>query len=109
MDKDFIREVEMKGLTLGADLPALAETLDFLKPPDEAIEGEGFRIDLTWLSESKKALKWTDDTAKTFLASKYKVSPEGTLTEVLQRLTREQAEDFTNVINSRVEKQPKLI
>ncbi|GAI54717.1 unnamed protein product, partial [marine sediment metagenome] len=56
-----------------------------------AIEGEGFNIDPTWLDESKKALKWSDDTMKTFLVSKYKVSPQGTLTEVLQRLTREQA------------------
>lgn len=34
MDKGFTREVEMKELTLGANLPALAETLDFLKPPE---------------------------------------------------------------------------
>ena len=34
MDKNFIREVEMKGLTLGADLPALAEIPDCLKPPE---------------------------------------------------------------------------
>ena len=27
------------------------------KPQEGAIEGEGFHIDLTWLSESKKALK----------------------------------------------------
>ncbi|MBA7627603.1 hypothetical protein ES703_35070 [subsurface metagenome] len=74
------------------------------KSPDEVIEGEGFHIDLTWLQESQKALKWSDDTCKTFLV-KYKVSPQGTLTEVLQRLTREQAEDFVNEINSRVEKQ----
>ncbi|GAJ03190.1 unnamed protein product, partial [marine sediment metagenome] len=50
--------------------PAAEET-----PPDEAIEGEGFRIDLTWLQESKKALKWTDDTVKTFLVGKYKGKP----------------------------------
>ena len=84
--------------------PAAEET-----SPDEAIEGEGFHIDLTWLSESKKALKWTDDTMKTFLMGKYKVSPEGTLTEVIKRLTREQAEDFVNEVNSRVEKQPSLL
>jgi len=84
--------------------PAAEET-----SPDEAIVGEGFSIDLTWLSESKKALKWTDDTCKTFLMSQYKVSPQGTLEDVIKRLTREQAEDFIKEINSRVEKQPKLI
>ncbi|MBA7464986.1 hypothetical protein ES707_00147 [subsurface metagenome] len=76
---------------------------------EPAIEGEGFNIDPTWLDESKKALKWSDDTMKTFLVSKYKVSPQGTLTEVLQRLTREQAEDFTREINGRREKQASLL
>ncbi|GAI26159.1 unnamed protein product, partial [marine sediment metagenome] len=43
---------------------------------EEAIEGEGFHIDLTWLQESQKVLKWTDETCKTFLVSQYKVSPQ---------------------------------
>jgi len=79
------------------------------EPVAEAAEGEGFTIDLIWLKESQKALKWSDDTLKTFLVSQYKVSPQGTLSEVLQRLTREQAEDFVKEINSRVEKQKPLL
>ncbi len=75
------------------------------KSPDELIESEGFNIDPTWLNESLKELKWSDDTCKTFLVSQYKVSPQGTLEEVIKRLTREQAEDFVNQINKRVEKQ----
>ncbi|MBA7534678.1 hypothetical protein ES705_26927 [subsurface metagenome] len=71
----------------------------------EVTEGEGFTIDLTWLRESQKALKWTDETMKTFVLSKYKVDVRGALTEVLQRLTREQVEDFVKEINKRVEKQ----
>jgi len=71
----------------------------------EAVEGEGFHIDLAWLRESQKALKWTDETMKTFVLSKYKVDVRGMLTEVLQKLTREQAEDFVKEINSRLEKQ----
>ena len=71
----------------------------------ETVEGEGFRIDLTWLRESQKALKWTDETMKTFVLSKYKVDVRGALTEVLQRLTREQVEEFVKEINGRVEKQ----
>ncbi len=87
-----------------------AETAEAgLGEPGEAVEGEGFSIDLTWLDESKKALKWSDDTMKTFLVSKYKVSPEGTLTEVLNRLTREQAEEFVKEINKRLEKQAPLL
>ncbi len=84
--------------------PLAAET----KPPDEVSEGESFHIDLTWLQESQKTLKWSDNTCKTFL-SKYKVSLQGTLTEVLQRLTREQAEEFVHEIQERVaKKQPEL-
>lgn len=78
------------------------------KPLDEVIEGEGFNIDLSWLSDSKKALKWTDDTMKSFVEYIYKVDGRGTLTDVLHRLTREQAEDFTKEINSRVKKQASL-
>ncbi|MBA7699841.1 hypothetical protein ES703_108544 [subsurface metagenome] len=75
------------------------------KSPDEVIEGESFHIDLTWLKESQEVLKWSTDTTKTFLVGQYKVSPQGSLEDVIKRLTREQAEDFTQKINSRVEKQ----
>jgi len=77
------------------------------KSLDEAVEGEGFNIDLTWLKESQKALNWTDDTMLTFIVSQYKVS-DTSVTGALNKLTREQAEDFTKQINSRVEKQPGL-
>jgi len=73
--------------------------------PAAELEGEGFRIDLSWLGESLNALKWTNDTAKTFLASQYKVSPQGTLEDVIKRLTREQAEDFVKEINKKLENQ----
>ncbi|MBA7701986.1 hypothetical protein ES703_110737 [subsurface metagenome] len=90
--------------TKPASTPAAEE-----KSQDEAIEGEGFSIDPTWLDESKKALKWTDDTCKSFLVGKYKVSTTGTLTDVIKRLTREQAEDFVKEINGRREKQASLL
>jgi len=73
-------------------------------PAVEVIEGEGFNIDLTWLNESQKALKWTDDTMLTFIISQYKVS-DTSVTGALNKLTREQAEDFVSQINKRVEKQ----
>jgi len=76
---------------------------------EEAIEGEGFNIALDWLKESQKALNWSDATMLSFLASEpYKVSGK-TVIEALRKLTREKAEGFTKAINSRVEKQPKLI
>jgi len=103
-----------QGKTLDEAVEIISGKLAQTKPvpettkPDE-VAGEGFSIDLTWLQESKKALKWTDDTCRTFLVGKYKVSPQGTLGEVINRLTREQAEEFVKEINSRLEKQPKLI
>jgi len=75
---------------------------------NESIEGEGFSIDLDWLNESQKSLKWTDNTMLSFLAgSPYKVSGKS-VTEALGKLTREQAVDFTNQINKRLEKQGSL-
>ncbi|GAI77639.1 unnamed protein product, partial [marine sediment metagenome] len=69
---------------------------------------EGFNIDLDWLKESQKTLKWTDDTMLTFIISQYKVS-DTSVTGALNKLTREQAEDFVNQINKRLEKQLELI
>ena len=74
-----------------------------------ADEQEGFSIDLTWLNESLKELKWTSDTAKTFLVGQYKVSSQGSLGDVINRLTREQAEEFVKEVQRRVaEKQMEL-
>jgi len=90
---------------VGVAIPkARAQAAKQEPPLEEAIEGEGFNIDLTWLNESQKALKWTDDTMLTFIISQYKVS-NTSVTGALNKLTREQAEDFTNQINKRVEKQ----
>jgi len=77
------------------------------KPPEGVIEGEGFTINLDWLKESQKTLKWPDDTMLTFIISQYKVSGTS-VTGALNKLTREQAEDFTNQINKRLEKQTSL-
>ncbi|MBA7483026.1 hypothetical protein ES707_18535 [subsurface metagenome] len=68
-----------------------------------AAGAEGFSIDPAWLNESLKAIKWTVDTTKTFLVSKYKISPQGTLADVIKRLTREQAEEFVKAIQQKLE------
>ncbi|MBA7591016.1 hypothetical protein ES708_33162 [subsurface metagenome] len=84
------------------------ETAPAEEKPEESIEGEGFSIDLTWLKESQKALKWTDDTMLSFLAGEpYKVSGKS-VKEALGKLTREQAEKFVKEINIRLEKQASL-
>lgn len=71
------------------------------------LAGEDFNIDLEWLRESQKTLKWTDDTVLTFIIGQYKVSGTS-VTGALNKLTREQAEDFVNQINKRLEKQTSL-
>jgi len=78
------------------------------KNREEAAAGEGFTIDPTWLKESFKSLNWSNETAKSFIASQYKVDGKGALAEVLSRLTREQAEEFTEEIKSRLDRQPGL-
>jgi len=74
---------------------------------DEAVIGEGFNIDLPWLKDSQKTLKWTDQTLLSFITNQYKVSGK-TVTEALEKLTREQAEDFVKQINTKLEKQKPL-
>lgn len=71
-------------------------------PKDSAgptVEGEGFHIDVDFLKKALKARHWSEDTCKSYLA-KYKVSIEGTLTEVLSRLSRQQAEEFTKELSN---------
>ena len=67
----------------------------------EVATEEGFNIDLTWLAESLRIIKWSEDTAKSWLATKFKVDIKGSLADVLKRLTREQAEEFVQEIQNR--------
>jgi len=104
-----------KDMTLGEAVvgstvlsPPKAETPQKIGAPAE-LEGESFHIDLTWLNERLAEIKWDDETAKTWLVSQYKVSPQGTLADVIKRLTREQAEEFIKEIQTKVsEKQMDL-
>jgi len=61
------------------------------------------------LREALGKIRWSNDTTKSFL-SQYGVSIEGTLEDMLRRLTREQAEEFVKEIQERAAKnQAKLI
>lgn len=94
-----------------ADAPDFSETETSSKKSEASaadIVGDGFNIDLQWLKDALSDLKWNDNTCKTFLVSQYKVSPQGTLEDVIKRLTREQAEDFVKQINKKLEKQSSL-
>jgi hypothetical protein len=75
------------------------------EPPDEAIEGEGFNIKLTWLKESQKTLKWSDQTMLSFLAgAPYKVTGK-TVIEAVGKLTRDKAEEFIRELQERADRQ----
>jgi|GEM_PF-1854619 len=82
--------------------PSKQEPTKIAGAPPAEVEGGRFSINLEWLNESLKELRWTEDTAKTFVISRYKVDGRGTFTEVLGRLTREQAEEFTKELAERV-------
>ena len=78
-------EPEVKELGVAAPAKAKAKN----GPPVE-----GTSIDPTWLDETLKEIKWSEDTAKTWLSAQFGVAAEGKLTEVLSHLTRQQAEQF---------------
>jgi len=63
----------------------------------------GNNIDPTWLDETLKEIKWGEDTAKSWLAAQFGVAAEGKLSDVLSRLTREQAEQFVEQIQKKAE------
>lgn len=67
-------------------------------PPGE----EAGAIDMDWLKENLKKLKWTPKTAATWLVSKYKVKG-GLLEDVIKQLTREQCAEFVQEIEDRLE------
>jgi len=72
-------------------------------PPTEppAVVGNGFRIEVPWLDKILKFIKWSEYTAKSWIASNLKVDTQGKLPEVLARLTREQAELFVRELQER--------
>jgi len=80
-------EPELEVKELGVAAPAKAKAKD--GPPVE-----GTSIDPTWLDETLKEIKWSEDTAKSWLFAQFGVAAEGKLTEVLSHLTRQQAEQF---------------
>ncbi len=100
-----VKEWTDQGKTLDEAIEAISVGLS--EPATDEVAGEGFSIDLTWLKESQKTLKWSDDTILTFIISQYKVSGTS-VTGALNKLTREQAEDFVNQINKKLEKQASL-
>ncbi len=79
-----------------------------------ATEAKAFHIDLPWLKESLKAINWSEGTAKSWIAARFKLAEadpklKGTLVQVIGRLPREQAEEFVKELNRRVTEKPRMI
>jgi len=96
-----------QGKTVDDASKMLSEKLASPRGNESTEVGDGFAIDLDWLKEAKQTLKWTDETMLSFIASQYKVSGK-TVTEALNKLTREQADDLTRRINDKLERQSSL-
>jgi len=71
-------------------------------PPKAVAEPEQ-DFDPDVLLDELKQLKWKDTTVKSYLQNVYKVDTEGTVVEVVARLTREQREKFFKEIQDRLE------
>lgn len=60
-------------------------------------------FDKDWLTESLNNLHWKDGTVKSYLKNIYQADTEGTVVEVVARLTREQREAFIKEVQDRLE------
>ena len=64
-------------------------------------------VDKDWLKETLKAIKWSDETTKSWIAANLKVDATGDLIkDVLPRLNKEQAQRFTNEIQNKASQLP---
>lgn len=72
---------------------------------DEPISEEQPELDFDsdWLLDSLKRVRWQDATVKSYLKNVYRVDTDGTVVEVVTRLTREQLEAFFKEIQNRLE------
>jgi hypothetical protein len=73
------------------------------EPEDSLIAG----MDKGWVQETLKAIHWSDETTKSWIASNLKVEATGELyKDVLPRLNKEQAQRFTNEIQNKASQLP---
>jgi len=87
-------------------IPEQVEKLaEELWPPDPEPQ---YDFNPEWLLDSLKQLNWKEDTIKSYLKNVYKVDTEGTVVDVVARLTREQRELFFAEIQNRLDKLPKV-
>jgi hypothetical protein len=63
-------------------------------------------LDMDWVRETLKEIRWSDETTKSWLGSTLKVVNTGTLAEVLGRLNKEQVDLFVKELQSKSKQLP---
>lgn len=61
------------------------------------------RVDVAWLDDSLKSLKWNESTVKSYLKSTYHIETTGVLIDCLDRLDNEQLAGFISEVQNRLE------
>ena len=102
-----LKEAQESKLRLRAAPNSQAQSSPETKDKETVEVVDGFLISSEWLTEAQKRLKWTNETMLSFIVSQYKVTGK-TVTEALNKLTREQAEDFARKINEKLERQSSM-
>ena len=74
-------------LSMGIDIPVAPEK-PVATPPDAKPEGCG--VDMEWLREFLKKLKWEEGTAMSWIEATFKVKRAGTLEDTIMLLTKDQ-------------------
>lgn len=74
-----------------------------LEPEPEPEPTPELGFDPEWLKDSLKQLHWNDSTVKSYLKNIFKVDTEGTIVEVVTRLSREDKGKFFKEITDRLD------
>ncbi len=82
--------------------PPEEEKRDSAEPPPEEINTD-MKV---WLAETLKAIKWSEETAKSWISATFKIEVTGDLLkDVLPRMTKDQAARFTKELNAKASQQ----
>jgi len=77
--------------------------------PSPSIEMDTFIIDPQWLKDSLNSIHWNEVTAQSWVIAHFHIKEaKDNLWDLIQTLTRDQAQEFVNEISRRLEKQQSM-
>ncbi len=106
IDEEFT-EVKVNNQTLEA---GRQETIAQAENDIEELFGDGeptkapvvkAEFDIDWLMDKLKSINWNEKTTRSYLFAKYKVQTDGTIPEVVARLTNEMRDSFFKELEDR--------